>query len=506
MTTSGITLGTVEGKVTRWAGVKALFSRGMTARQAVNTCLLSFKRKQPRRLVRLNSAVHTAVFAPTGVGKGVSIVLPFLLTCRDSMVVVDFKGELVKLTAAARRRMGQKVVVLDPFGAVGGADTFNTMFDIDPDSDCAPDECRDLAAAVVFRKGTETDPFWLDSAEAEIALAVGFTVCFAEPHDKNLQAVRRLLSDADRRLGMIAACCQSDVWGGILARWAHQAAQLKDKTLASVAASVHTQMRFLDTISLLETTRRSTFDPADLRGGGTTVYLVLPPEHVRTQSGLLRLWVGSLLRAVVKGGPQERRKVQFVLDEASTLGRMTELEDAVDKYRGYGVRLLFLYQSLGQLKKCWPEGGEQTLLSNVTSVFFGVNDNLTADYVSARLGEFTQVVTSGGTGTGTSRQASQGGQGGSESHSWSASDNWSQAGRKLLKPEEVMALDPRVAVTFTPGVPPVATWLVRYYDADFNTPRRGVGLVRAFIDAACLLACVGFFAVIGTAMVIDKLK
>src|SRR5581483_5793073 len=33
---------------------------------------------------------HVAVLAPTGVGKGVSIICPYLLTCPDSMVVIDF--------------------------------------------------------------------------------------------------------------------------------------------------------------------------------------------------------------------------------------------------------------------------------------------------------------------------------------------------------------------------------------------------------------------------------
>jgi len=50
-------------------------------------------------MVRLPRAVHTAVFAPTGVGKDVSLVIPSLLTCPDSMVIVDFKGENARITA-----------------------------------------------------------------------------------------------------------------------------------------------------------------------------------------------------------------------------------------------------------------------------------------------------------------------------------------------------------------------------------------------------------------------
>jgi type IV secretion system protein VirD4 len=155
--------------------------------------------------------------------------------------------------------------------------------------------------------------------------------------------------------------------------------------------------------------------------------------------------------------------VTFVLDEAASLGRMDALDDAVDKYRGYGVRLQFYYQSVSQLKKCFPEGQEQTLLSNVSQIYFGTNDLPTAEYVSNRLGEQTIVVTSGGTSTGVSYQSSSKNEG-STTKSRNANDNWAQLGRKLLKPEEVLALDERIAITFTPGVPPIWTTLVRYYE------------------------------------------
>src|SRR3954465_5002317 len=154
--------------------------------------------------------------------------------------------------------------------------------------------------------------------------------------------------------------------------------------------------------------------------------------------------MGQSLRACVKGGLQETNKVHFLLDEAATLGHLESLDDAVDKYRAFGVRLIFLYQSLGQLKKCFPDGQEQTLLSNVTQVFFGVNDPETAKYVSDRLGEETIIVTSGGTGTSKTRQhCHQGSGGGSGSSSSSTSDNWVQQARRLLKPEEVTALNER---------------------------------------------------------------
>ena len=52
-------------------------------------------------LVRLPHAIHTAIFAPTGTGKSTSLAIPFLLTCEDSCVVVDLKGELAPTISAA---------------------------------------------------------------------------------------------------------------------------------------------------------------------------------------------------------------------------------------------------------------------------------------------------------------------------------------------------------------------------------------------------------------------
>ncbi|QJW98489.1 type IV secretory system conjugative DNA transfer family protein [Frigoriglobus tundricola] len=495
----GLIVGHIEGRPGKIAGTKSLFNSRIPARAACQRFLEAFQKKPPKQLVRLTTAVHTAVFAPTGVGKGVSCVLPHLLTCPDSCVVVDFKGENARLTASARRRMGHRVVILDPFKiATPEPDTFNPLEFIDRDADTALDDCRDLAEALVVRTGQEKDPHWNDAAEVWIAAMTAMVVSFAEGGDRSLQSVRALLTNPDKMQSAIKIMCESeDVWQGMLSRLGHQLTHFKDKELASTLTTTNRFLRFLDTVAVADSTRQSSFDPADLLTGRMTVYLILPPDHMRAQSPLLRLWIGSLLRAVVKGGLQEKTRVHFVLDEAASLGHMDALDDAVDKFRGYGVRLQLYYQSLGQLKKCWPDGQDQTLLSNVTQVFFGVNDQPTAEYVSARLGEETILVTSGGTGTSTSHQSSPQGSG-STSTSYSRNDNWQQHGRKLLRPEEVAALDPRIAITFTPGVPPFWTVLVRYYEKAFTQPRR-MGPVKMWFDTLCLFLTAAILAVLWTA-------
>ena len=168
----GLIIGTTEYTPGPLAAVKDLFDPSVPSRTACEQFLRS-RRKPMRELVRLNKAVHTAVFAPTGVGKGVSCVVPFLLTNPDSCVVVDFKGENALLTAEARRKMGHEVVILDPFKVVTQSpDTFNPLEFIQ-DDDNALDHCRSAGAEIVIRTQEKGDGVhFLDTSENVIAASL----------------------------------------------------------------------------------------------------------------------------------------------------------------------------------------------------------------------------------------------------------------------------------------------------------------------------------------------
>ena len=469
---SGLIIGRVMGggKPPFRTALQELFSSWVPSKEACEQFLASIRLRRKAKLhpalVRMPKAVHTAVFAPTGVGKGVSCVIPFLLASDESAVVVDFKGENFRLTAEHRRKaFGHRIVVLDPFKLVSQApQTFNPLDFIDKDSPTAIDECRDLAEALVIRTGQEKDPHWVDSAEAWISALIALVVHYGEPNDRSLQTVRTLLSSPEKLEMAIKLMCASDAWDGMLARMGNQLTHFKDKELGSTLTTTSRFLRFLDTLAVCDSTKTSSFDPADLRKGKMTVYLILPPEHQRAQSPLLRMWIGSLLRAVVRGGLQEKQKVTFHFRRGSLLGAHgTPSTTRWISIADMACSLQFYFQSVSQLRKCFPDGQDQTLLSNVSQVFFGINDLPTAEYVSNRLGEETIVVRSGGTSTGKSWQSSNNG-GGSHGSSSNASDNWAQQGRKLLKPEEILALSDRIAITFTPGVPPIWTTRIRYFE------------------------------------------
>ena len=115
----GLIIGHIAGKPNKLRAIKTLFDSKKPDEDSVEIFLHALRKKHPWHLVRLTRAIHSAVFAPSGIGKGVSCIVPFLLTCRDSCVVVDLKGENALLTAEHRaKQFGHKIVILDPYGVV----------------------------------------------------------------------------------------------------------------------------------------------------------------------------------------------------------------------------------------------------------------------------------------------------------------------------------------------------------------------------------------------------
>jgi type IV secretion system protein VirD4 len=507
----GHLLGEEPGR--RWAAVKGLFNGRLSAKQACQDLRAAFKKKSGRGvpdrgpIIRLPNAVHLAVFGPSGSGKGVSLIIPYLQFCGESCVVIDPKGENAAITAAFRRDvLGHKTVFIDPHHQITATpDTLNCLDFVNKDSPHAADECRDIAKALIVRNGNEMQPHFDDMAEMVVTAVISMVVVYGNATEgtRSLQTVSDILSHPEKFKQAINVMVESTEWGGLLARLGAQLLNLIDKEKASTLTTSLRHLRFLNTPAVMASTRSSSFDPADLLSGKLTVYLILPPTHMQAAAGLLRVWITTLMRAVVNSGLQQKHLTNVILDEAASLGHLEILDDAVNVYRGYGIRLLFFYQSLGQLQTCFPNGAHQTLLSNATQIFMAVNDvglpggAGTADYISARLGEKTIVVNSGGSSSGQSSQWSNGGNQSSRGGGTSSNDNsnWQPQARKLLQPSEVVALNPRVAITFTPGVPPILTWLPRYYEKSQQNIRPG--LVAGFgmlVFAALLLVYTGLMA------------
>jgi type IV secretion system protein VirD4 len=144
--------------------------------------------------------------------------------------------------------------------------------------------------------------------------------------------------------------------------------------------------------------------------------------------------VGALLNAAYEADGAAQGRMLFLLDEVARLGPMAALEAARDAGRKYGITLLLLYQSAGQLTEQWGrEGARAWVDSTAWRLYAAVQDPETARELSQLCGEHGVLATSEGDSRGTSRRW-----GDATSASSGKSANRSEIRRPLIKPDELL--------------------------------------------------------------------
>jgi hypothetical protein len=125
---------------------------------------------------------HPLVIAPTGAGKGCSVIIPNLLHNGGPAIVVDVKGEVASVTARHRREIGQEVVVLDSFGVLSTQSGSPNPLDLLTVSPSAiADDAFMLAEMIACGSRGTKEPFWDDHTANLIAGLIAHIAMAEEP-------------------------------------------------------------------------------------------------------------------------------------------------------------------------------------------------------------------------------------------------------------------------------------------------------------------------------------
>jgi type IV secretion system protein VirD4 len=463
---SGTAFGTAN-----WMSEKMLRAGGMLAGYG-----LVLGRTFSGALIRLPDYCHVLVCGGTGSGKGVSMIIPNLLTyVRGSIVCFDTKGDLYETAAQRRAVRGERIIRLAPFS--GGEDAFNPLDAIPCDSPMLVDSARALAEALVVRQGTESDPHWNDKSVQVICAGLVLLLLKFKDEDRSLNSLQEIVSDPDL---LKAAADHLQKLGGIPARLGSQLKSLFDKDGAGltkegagVLSTVTRHLSFLDSDLVAKSVATSTFDPAELRKPGITLFMQIEADQLEAQRGLLRCWMSALIRVIGAGGGGQDSEVLFLIDEASALGSLPALEEALVRGRSAGVRLLMAYQSDSQITATIKN--KPTLLYDncSTQIYLGAASSYeTAERLSKSLGDWTQVLENYGENESRSWQQGGDSQSGGQ-RSLGSSLNYSESGRALLRPEEILTLSNDYVIALVRGMSPIIAERVLWYaDREFNPAAR----------------------------------
>jgi type IV secretion system protein VirD4 len=361
-------------------------------------------------LIGLKDDRHIVTVAGSRAGKGRSMILPNLALYRGAVVVVDPKGENATLTAARRAALGQKVVVLDPFGVADVPldlrGSFNPFDFLDTGKPSIVDDASLLAEALA-PTGADKDAHWDESARTLLrALILHLVTTHKAP---TLKTLRRFLMEGDAegfaadceahpdealvsaRDYLLVAMSRNAAFDGAIAGMAATMLTTGYEERGSVFSTAARHTSFLDSLELAETINASNFAPDDLKNSahGVSVYLCLPAHRIGTHGRWLRLMIAGFLSSLYQNltPPASSAPVLFVLDEFAALGRMDVIEKAAGYAAGFGVKLWAILQDLAQLKALYPQSWETFLGNAGVLQFFGVSDRETTEFASKLAGD-----------------------------------------------------------------------------------------------------------------------
>jgi type IV secretion system protein VirD4 len=308
---------------------------------------------------------HALVFAPTGKGKGVSLLIPTLLTYTGPAIVVDIKGEAAQVTAQRRRDMGQKVFVIDPFRVTTNTpDKFNPL-DLHLINSCGADVDAEMFATMLSTGKRGEDTYWLDTATPLVAGAIAHHLTANENQDRNFNTVRKFIRDDEFDYTLAKLLDDKKV----SSRFAHEefATYLQicsDRTRPCVLSTARSFLRSLCSDAVADSLESTSFDWKELLGGEPmTIYFVIPPSKLASHQALIRLWIGSLMLGLSTRCKHHGQRTLLLLDEAAQLSQLEILKTLFTLMRGYGVQVVAFYQDLSQIMEIFPRDWE-TIINN----------------------------------------------------------------------------------------------------------------------------------------------
>lgn len=355
------------------------------------------------QLLSINTPLHCLTVAGTRGGKGISTVVPNLLTYKSSILCIDVKGELARITLRHRAKtLGQDCYVLDPWRRSGQPlSSFNPLDAIHSGSPELIDDASMIADSLIVREKDGSGLHWIESCRELIKGLILYVLLFElKGFSRNLIRMREILRDESQLTTILAFMQESEKAEGVLKAVASSFLQRGTDERGSVLSTARRNTEFLDSPQMRQVLSTSSGNLDGLTGLGalkqrpTTIYLCIPAGRLETHSRWLRLMVASALEAMERtpfaessliAHSAEERPVLFLMDEFYSLSTLKKIQAASGQIAGFGVKLWPVLQNLGQMKELYPDW--ETFLGNSgVTQWFANTDPTTLEYLSKRLG------------------------------------------------------------------------------------------------------------------------
>lgn len=402
------------------------------------------------RYLRHDGPEHMLMVAPTRSGKGVSIVVPTLLTWPASAFVIDIKGELWGLTSGWRHsQAGNECIRLDLTDPDGPR--FNPLDTIAINT---PGEIADIQNLVTLLvdplgKGMDSaDGHWRKAAHALLTGLICYAIHMAQRDNRcaTLADVAEMLAPANVQFRQILAAMlaytgrvdETADAQNLIRSAARQQSERVGEEAASVLSTTSNYLALYRDPVLARVTSASDFTPHSLMNGerARTVFFVINPADKSRLQPVTRLIISTIIRRLTigmsfangKAQSSHQRRLLLMMDEFAALGPLEIVSETIAYMASFGIKTMLIIQDYSQLWSLYTR--DEKLSGNChIQVAFAPNRVETAEKLSSMTGTTTVVKQEKLHQTSISLMAP-------------TDDRFSEVSRPLMTADEIMRMAP----------------------------------------------------------------
>ncbi|TIU04710.1 MAG: Ti-type conjugative transfer system protein TraG, partial [Mesorhizobium sp.] len=210
---------------------------------------------------------------------------------------------------------------------------------------------------------------------------------------RNLRSLRQIVSEPEPSVLALLRDIQEHSASAFIRETLGVFTNMTEQTFSGVYSTASKDTQWLSLENYAALVCGNTFRSSDIVSARKDVFLNIPASILRSYPGIGRVIIGSLINAMIQADGRYKRRALFMLDEVDLLGYMRVLEEARDRGRKYGISMMLMYQSVGQMERHFGKDGATSWIDGCAFASYAAIKALdTARNVSAQCGEMTVEV------------------------------------------------------------------------------------------------------------------